>query len=232
MKDFMVDGYKFIKVPFEGAEMVFSTAYNNLDFDRKKEVGMENIQNIKKWFDVNEVGFLSQIHSDKIINYDGKKHEADALITDKKNIAIGVFTADCVPVLLYDTEKHVSAAVHSGWRGTFSCIVYKTIEKMKNEYNCTCNNIAAVIGPHIHQCCYEVSDELIEKFVNNPMYKGVDIHDGRYLSMQNCIIHQLKLEDVKDIRNLDICTFCSKEYETHSYRKNQDGRMFSFIFLK
>lgn len=232
MKDVLIDGYKFISIPFEKAEMIFSTAENNLDFDRKKEIGIKNIQNIKKWFGVKEVGFLNQIHSDKIIDYDGKRHEADAFITNKRNAAVGVFTADCVSVLLYDKVRQVAAAVHSGWRGTLSCIVYKTIEKMEREYSCKGEDITAVIGPHIHECCYEVSKELIEKFTNTPIYKNINIHNGRHLNMQNCIIHQLELKKVKDIRNLNICTFCSKDYKTYSYRKNQDGRMFSFIFLK
>ena len=86
--------------------------------------------------------------------------EGDAIITNVKNVIIGVFTADCVPVILVDEENKVIAAIHSGWRGTFESITLKTIKKMKEEFNTNEINIKAYIGPHIRKCCYEVSEEL------------------------------------------------------------------------
>ena len=73
-----------------------------------------------------------------------------------------MFTADCVPVILVDKENEAIAAIHSGWKGTFSSIVTETILRMKEEYNSKAENIVAYIGPHIRQCCYEVSEDLKE----------------------------------------------------------------------
>lgn len=236
MDRILIDDYEFLKVSLDGAVAGFSTGKNGLDFNKQTEEGLKNIQNIKEWFGVKEVGFLNQIHSDYVIIYDGEVKEGDALITNEKNTAIGIFTADCVSILLYDKINKAVAAVHSGWRGTFSCILLKTIEEMEKVYGTKTEDLVVYIGPHMHQCCYEVSEEIIEEFKNSEVYRGVDLSNGRMLSMTKCIIHQLDLKGVKkeNINDLDICTFCNKEYDLHSYRKstNKYGRMFSFIYVK
>lgn len=234
MEIISVKGYEFIKIDLEGAYAIFSTAKNGLDFDKNTDEGRRNIENINKWFGVNEVGYLSQTHSDNVYIYNGEIQEGDALITNRESVAIGIFTADCVPVLLYDKENRVAAAIHSGWRGTFSCIVSKTINEMKKLYETKAENLVAYIGPHIHQCCYEVSEELIERFKNAEIYKGVDVTKGRMLSMVDCITHQMVVDGIKreNIQDIDICTLCNNEFKLHSYRKNANGRLFSFIFMK
>ena len=71
----------------------------------------------------------------------------DAVLTDVSQLCIGVSTADCIPVLLYDPEHHATAAVHAGWRGTLARIVHKTILEMRMAYKTDPANIKAVIGP-------------------------------------------------------------------------------------
>lgn len=235
MENISIEGYEFIKVKLGGAEAVFSTAKKGLDFNKNTKNGRRNIEKIKKWFDVEEVGFLDQIHSDYVFEYDGKSEEGDALITNKKEIAIGIFTADCVPILLFDKSNNAVAAIHSGWKGTFSCILSKTIGDMTKKYGTKGSDLVACIGPHMHQCCYEVGEELVDKFKSSKTYGELDIFNGRNLSMTQCIIHQLEAKGVKkeNIHEQNICTFCNNEYELYSYRKNKNtGRMFSFIFLK
>ncbi len=88
----------------------------------------------------------------------------DALITARKDVCIGVTTADCVPVLLYAEDKNVIGAVHAGWRGTQQFILQKTVQKMIHDFGCHPSNIHAAIGPSI--CCeaFEVGDEVYESF--------------------------------------------------------------------
>lgn len=88
------------------------------------------------------------------------EHEGDGIVTNEKSTIIGAFTADCVPVILIDEVNNVIAAVHSGWKGTFNSISAIAVEKMISEYGSNVKNIKAYIGPHIRQCCYEVSEEL------------------------------------------------------------------------
>lgn len=91
--------------------------------------------------------------------------ETDALVTDRVGVMIGIRTADCVPVLLYDTTRGVVAAVHAGWRGTVGRITSKAVEVMKKEFGCAPRDIHAIIGPSISPEAFEVGDEVVEQFV-------------------------------------------------------------------
>ena len=115
-----VDNFNFLSFDDDKVGIYFSTADENLDFNKNTEQGLLNLNNLKEWFNVKEVGYLNQTHSDKIFDYDGINHNGDAIITNKKQVLIGVFTADCVPVIIYDRKKLVVAAVHSGWKGTIN----------------------------------------------------------------------------------------------------------------
>lgn len=234
MEKVIIGKYEFIKINFQGATAVFSTAKDDLDFNRLGHIGKMNIQNLKKWFNLKDVGYLNQVHGSKSIIYKGNLENADGIITDVPNQAVGVFNADCVPVLLYDEKEKVAAAVHSGWRGTLSCIVLKTVEKLQKDFKSSPLNISACIGPHICSSCYEVGEEVIDKFKNSDFYKDKQIFRGHNLSLKECILYQLKYKGVRDenINCLDICTSCNTEYELYSYRKNRyEGRLFSFIYM-
>lgn len=232
----IINGYKFLEFEDEKFHIYFSTAENNLNFNKNISEGISNLENLKMWFDLENIGYLNQTHSDIVYIYDENIHDGDAIITDKKNIGIGIFTADCIPILIYDRNKEVIAAIHSGWKGTLKCIVQKAIDKMILKYNTNVEDLVAYIGPHNMQCCYEVSQELIEEFKEQEIYKNINIANGRNLSLQSCIINQLINKGVKldQINQLNICTYCSEKYHLYSYRKDKEesGRMFSFIFIK
>lgn len=89
----------------------------------------------------------------------------DALITDLRGVCIGVSTADCIPVLLYDEAHHAMAAIHAGWRGTVQRIVQKTVEMMCTSFHTHPSELKAVIGPGISKGAFEVGDEVYEEFV-------------------------------------------------------------------
>lgn len=235
MNHFLKDGYEFLQDSIGSANFLFSTAKGNLNFNINETEGRNNIKNLKKWFNVNDVGFLRQIHSDIVYEYDGSIHEGDAIVTDKRNIAIGVFTADCVPVLIYDKAKNVAAAVHSGWKGTLSGIIMNTLTKMKQDYGCKSEDLIAYIGPHNKSCCYEIGEDVKKLFENSDHYKNIEIINDNKLNLEKCIIEQLLLSKVhkENINAVGICTFCNKDLMLHSYRKSKEncGRMFSFIYL-
>ena len=227
--------YKFIKFEIDNVVILFSTASGELNFNYRTEEGLINLEKIKTYYNLQSVGYLNQIHSDLIFDFDGHIKDGDALITNKKNRAIGVFTADCVPVILVDTSKSVIAAIHSGWKGTKALIVSKTIERMQENYGTVAENIRAYIGPHIGACCYEVSTELIEEFTSKHIYSNIKISNNNRLDLEKCIIAQLNEKGVKDksIKITNACTSCSKEYKLYSYRnsENKQGRMFSFVYV-
>ena len=97
----------------------------------------------------------------------------DAVITDLQGVCIGVSTADCIPVLLYDEVHHAVAAIHAGWRGTVARIVEKTVATMQRVYQTDPRQLKAVIGPGISLKNFEVGDEVYEAFEQNgfPMHE-------------------------------------------------------------
>ncbi|MFD3156479.1 peptidoglycan editing factor PgeF [Haloimpatiens sp. FM7330] len=229
-----INNHKFIGEEYENIKLYFSTGEGELNFNKNSLEGIENLDKLKQWFNVNEVGYLNQIHSDLIYNYDGQIHQGDALITNNKGVAIGVFTADCVPVLIFDKKKKVIAAVHSGWKGTFNLIVSKTIDKMIQEYGSKIENIVIYIGPHISKCCYEIGNDVKEKFELNDLYGREVINDNK-LDLTKCIDKQLRMKNIlqKNIHIIKNCTFCDINNNWFSYRKNKSKkRMFSFIAIK
>lgn len=90
--------------------------------------------------------------------------EVDAVVTHRKGFCLCVSTADCVPVLLYDTSRQVIAAVHAGWRGTVGRIVEKTLDAMTLRYGTEGKDVIACIGPSISLESFEVGDEVYAAF--------------------------------------------------------------------
>ena len=117
----------------------------------------------------------------------------DALVTNVPGCAIGVRTADCIPVLLYDSVHRAVAAVHSGWRGTLNRISQKTIFRMQELYGTRPGDLKAVIGPGICRRCFQVGEEVVQYFKGNgididPIYswegpKGDGMHGGHHLDL-------------------------------------------------
>lgn len=226
-KEFIVFNDKNIKVKF-------STALNNVNYKKEDKDGKKNLENLKEIFSLDKVIYVNQIHSSDFIDATGEELkgdiDCDAIVTKDKNTLIGVFTADCVPVIAYDKEKEVIAAIHSGWKGTYNKIVGKTCEYMKDKYEC--ENIKVIIGPHVRQCCYEVSEDLANKFSEK---FGEDVCKGRMLNLEKCI--EIQIQDIvkkENITSVGICTYCEEEVKMHSYRQSQEnsGRLFSSIFIE
>lgn len=236
MKTEIINNYEFIKFENNNAVVLFSTAKNGLNFNKNTEEGIANLEKIKKHYKLETIGYLNQIHSDLIFNFDGNIKDGDALITDRTKTAIGVFTADCVPVILVDTRKGAIAAIHSGWKGTKALIVSKTIERLQEKYGSRTKDISVYIGPHIGGCCYEVSNELIEEFTSEDIYSNIEISTNNKLDLEKCILVQLREKGIKEenIFTTNTCTACNKQYELYSYRfsVNKQGRMFSFVYFK
>lgn len=138
----------------------------NYDFGHNVEAFSTNISDNTD-FDV--VLPLHQAHGTKCVVVDANgpiedTYGTDALISRTPGVRIGVKTADCVPILLYNPVSKAVAAIHSGWKGTKADIIGKTIEKMVNEWNIDTHDTIAVIGPCIHMEAFEVGDELYDIF--------------------------------------------------------------------
>ena len=111
-----------------------------------------------------DIFLLNQIHSNKFIYVDEKyqfksKPKVDAVITNQKNLPIAILTADCVPILICDSQKKIIAAIHAGWKGAYKGIVDKVIKFMFAK-GCTKENLIVAIGPCISMKNYEVKKKI------------------------------------------------------------------------
>lgn len=115
-----------------------------------------------------------QVHSDLIhhVTAAAARPTGDGLITDVPGLLLGVQTADCLPVLLVDTKRRAVGAFHAGWRGTLQRIVEKGVGEMRRQFGSVPAELRAAIGPGIHSCCYQVGEEVREKFHSQFAYAG------------------------------------------------------------
>lgn len=110
---------------------------------------------------------MHQIHSaiiHRIERVPENMLQGDGLITNVSGIVLTVRTADCVPVLIVDEKTHAIGAFHAGWRGTLARIVEKGVGELRKQFGSDPEDLKAAIGPCIHACCYEVSDDFTDKF--------------------------------------------------------------------
>lgn len=117
--------------------------------------------------DASRIAFCRQVHGDTVFITDRRPDElpsADAVISTRPGLLVGVKTADCLPVLLVDPVHGVAAAIHAGWKGTVLRITRKTLRRMTEEFGSDPAELQAAIGPAIGPCCYEVDDRVLEPF--------------------------------------------------------------------
>lgn len=154
---------------------VSTGTYESLNLGSTRGDDPEHVrENYRRFFaavgaDLSTVAMTNQVHSDvvrpvttadiKAGLLDPEPYEADGLVTDIPGVALVIFSADCLPVLLYDPVRRVIAAVHAGWRGTASGIVERAVEKMAF-YGCRPEDILAAIGPGISRCCFETHEDV------------------------------------------------------------------------
>jgi YfiH family protein len=90
--------------------------------------------------------------------------QADIIITDDPTVAIGVRTADCAAILIYDRTRNVAGAAHAGWRGTASHAARAAVRALQEEFSSSASDLIVAIGPSLGQCCGEVGPEVLEAF--------------------------------------------------------------------
>ncbi len=184
---------------------------------------------------------MNQIHGNSIViinsNTDLKPiPQCDAIITNLKNTPLMVLVADCIPILIYDPVKEVVSAVHAGRTGIFSKILPNTIQKMKENYKSELRDLLIVLGPSIHQCCYEVGSDVKKETIKNGYEYAIETKDSKYyLGLEHIVSRQLEEIGIKvnQIEYSSYCTSCNNDM-FYSYRaeKNVCGRFCGLIMLK
>ena len=190
----------------------------------------------------NSIGTPYQIHSpDVFVADDGwtpdKRPQADAVVTKRNDLVIGVVTADCGPVLFADAENGVVAAAHAGWKGATGGVLENTIDTMIST-GADRSNIVAVLGPTISRENYEVGPEFVERLTaldsHNSDYLGASVNTGHAMfDLPSYIVDRLKGAGISASWTGQ-CTYADEElffsYRRTTHRKEVDyGRQISAI---
>ena len=197
---------------------------------------------------------LSQMHSAEVVtvtrawpigeteaDYAKSIPPGDAMVTKSRGIALGILTADCVPVLFADAPAGVIGAAHAGWKGALGGVIEATIAAME-ALGARRERISAAIGPCISQANYEVGPEFHARFV------GADTSNARFFSaaarashhqfdLESYVAHQLDRASARDVSRLLACTY-AREADFFSFRRathrgeTDYGREISAIVLR
>ena len=212
--------------------------------DKKTKV-IKNLKIVKNKIKKNSknIFLLHQIHSNKFVfinknSKNLKKKKADAVITDIPKLPIAILTADCAPILIYDKQKKMIAAVHAGWKGAYKGIVSKVINFMIKK-GCEKRNILAVLGPCIAQKSYNVKEDFKRKFLKKDKKNKVFFKKRKnliYFDLSKYVKLQLKLMKITNLDTINIDTFPKKNNffsARRSLHLNHDdyGRNISLIMI-
>ena len=187
---------------------------------------------------------VNQVHGEAVVTVDGQNYttmrtaQADGLITNVRGIAIGIETADCVPILLIDPVTPAIGAVHAGWRSTVQKIVQKAIKRMQDEFGSDPSRMIAAIGPAIGPECYEVDEPVMGAVRENFSFwnevaqsRGRDKWGLDLVKLNRMELVQTGLAE-KNVHSLGMCTSCRKDL-FYSFRvEGRTGRMLSAVMIK
>lgn len=226
-----------------GAEY-YHTLFSAPDID-----AINRLQDIAQSLFAREVIFFAQqVHGASVLNVTPSLHNyygiipqsADCLITNISNVPLGIFTADCVPVVLYDPVIRAVALVHAGWRGFVAGVVVQALRQLQKEFCANPKDISVFIGPCAQICCYEVSQEFVDivyaaypEFLNkNEIF---EYRSGRiFCGLRLAIVQQLLFSGISQegITQVLDCTLCNTNYYSYRRQKISSGRQITAVMLK
>ncbi len=222
---------------YSSLNMAYHTGDRKENVDQNRNVLAQELQ-----LSLEKIKTPDQTHTSNVALVEENCSEfknTDALISNLKGECIGILTADCVPVILYDPINNAAAAIHAGWKGLEKQILTKAIDKLTKEFQSKPKELLAYIGPSISQKNYEVGAEVITKFeaiyprklfvkdFDKKTLKGkIDLWKIATMELisNGVLQHNIELEG--------ICTFDSENYFSARRLGLKSGRFFSGFLLK
>ena len=212
--------------------------------DNKKNVNGNRLIAIKNLnLNKKKLILIKQTHSSKVIRINkanlDQKIEADGIITSLNNVVLGILTADCAPIFIYDDKNKFVCNLHSGWKGSLNNISKNAI-KLFDEYNIKRKNLIAIVGPCLGAKNYEVDKNFQQKFIKKNLKYAKFFRNKNaiksYFNLRALINYQLSELGLKKIHNINRDTysndnlFFSHRRATHKGQKTT-GRLINLISL-
>lgn len=234
-------------------------SFAGLNFSCREGDPVEKVgRNWELWADafqlpLSRFAVMNQVHGDRILAINGASREKlpdrpfpsgegwqfDALVTSRPGIAIGVRTADCVPILMVDKGRRVIAAAHAGWRGTALNIAGKVIDTLEKDFSSRKSDLLVAIGPAIGPCCYQVAAPVwraFAGFLDRLSLLRPHPEKDRWL-LDLSLVNRLQLEErgvpPENIFSSGYCTSCRDDvFFSHRRDGGKTGRHLNFIMLQ
>ncbi len=174
-----------------------------------------------------ELVTVHQIHSADVVTVTGpvaldQRPRADAMVSDRPNLLLGILTADCVPVLFHDPEANVIGAAHAGWKGALAGVTDSTITAMEN-IGADRSRIVCAVGPCIAQASYEVDAAFCTRFLeddaDNDRFFAVGKPDHFQFDIEDYVAARLQAAGVQKIEKLGLDTYAHED-RYFSYRRS------------
>lgn len=210
-----------IKTHFFGKDCIIDRALINRE---NLALNLKNQQ-----FIFQNILLLNQVHGKEVVTINDKNKiygdtnlpKADGIVCNLKEVVLGIVTADCSPILLFDNEKKVIGACHAGWRGAKAGVISQTIKEMRN---LGAKNISAIIGPMIQQKSYQISLEFYDDFIDEDIENKkffITIGGSQKMLFDLCgyVQNKLRAEGISAIENLAIDTY-QDEKNYFSFRRS------------
>lgn len=236
----MVETYR------DSLQIIFGDKQHGLSMEDIKEA--RYAQNLQKSFaemSLDSIVVLNQQHTTKGFCVDEQfsqkkqslyEYEGDFLITDKKHCGLVVLTADCLPVILYDTKKKVVGLVHAGWKGSCGGIIFSALKVMQERYQSHMDDVDVLYGASAQNCCYEVQEDFFKNFTSHEYAQKAFVKRDNKLYFDNkqfvtlqLLTIGIKLKNIYDRHA--ICTICSLQHCSFRREKDKAGRQVTVVSL-
>ena len=199
----------------------------------------EPFNQLRHTMQLEHVTFLHQVHGNHgvvVSSSDQIKHEnlffndGDFLITSLPRIGLGVATADCLPIVVYDEVNKVIANVHAGWRGSAQEIVVRAVEVMCKNFGSKLDRLQFFFGPSGNVCCYEIKEDILPHFEKFPFKDEVIQQRDTRLMLDIVALNRLQLQTLgikKNVCNVayNACTLCTPSFCSFRRSKNAERQM-------
>ena len=204
------------------------------DYFYKNNISSEKSQILKVFtkFEDIPIQYMDQVHGNKLEKIFSHSSlpidETDSLFSSTSNLALGVLTADCLPIALSKKDGSEFAMLHAGWKGLLSGVIESTLTSFTKD----CSDVSAWIGPSISQKNYEVGNDLYESFVKKDDESESNFKEKGYDKWLFSLHGEAKRILGKYNINVDLSSVCTFESESlFSYRRDHtENRILSIIW--
>ncbi len=200
----------------------------------------EKLLSVKKLLRLESLVLLKQTHSTQgvtIADDPITKPEGDFLVTKKILTGLGVYAADCLPIVFYDTVNRAIGICHAGWVGTVNNVAVTTLERMQQEFGTDLDHVRIFFGPSAKLCCYEVQPDFRKNLEDFSFQDKVLIPKGNQLFFDLPLCSKLQLIEYGVKREAfhekyNICTICNTSYCSSRRSNGSNERQLTIVALK